>query len=350
MGNASIISLQGHGSPACISCAGPKGANGEYISALDQYNKDITHMNNDYERNGIDDLGNIPYPSIIYSFGCVTMPFDKYVGYHSYDNIPYNMGSAYTMYEMSGGVGYIGNTRDEYLDFGPYLENQFAKELVRYRSIGIAHMMSKANFTHNLSNVYNKRSKVISNLLGDPEFKVWMGAPANRIWPLDNSNNITYAISGNDISGCTISLYDGSDKTYMAKVAYNSQYAILNLNELIGFNSSNDICCISIWKDNYLPKFYLTQNTGVSVSSKKSFMLPELEIINSDTSTPCYYIKNSGELTIETVGDITLDGVLYIEDGGTVTLKSRSTIHLKNLTIKAGGTLNLQSNNLDFGE
>ena len=110
MRRVGFSSLHGHGSPATIECCHD---NGQFIVPLDWYNNAETALNDWADRNrvagrGFDNLGNKDYPSIAYSIGCITTPFDLFeYGIGTYDsegdlvdyqngghvfNIPYNFG------------------------------------------------------------------------------------------------------------------------------------------------------------------------------------------------------------------------------------------------------------------
>ena len=61
--------------------------------------------------NGLNNLTNKLSPSVSYSIGCTTMPFDTLT---HFENLPFNFGESFTLGKDYGGPAFLGNTREGY--------------------------------------------------------------------------------------------------------------------------------------------------------------------------------------------------------------------------------------------
>lgn len=114
---------------------------------------------------GLNNLNNKWYPSVGYSIGSSTIPFDR--RYHEQD-VGECFGESFTIGKDYGGPAFIGYTRDVSHDESLYLEESFARKLTEADyTIGRLFGFSK-------NNRYLSRYAILcNNLLGDPEFTLW---------------------------------------------------------------------------------------------------------------------------------------------------------------------------------
>jgi len=127
---------------------------------------------------GLDNLTNYDHPFIIYSTACSVTPFDytKAMGNDS----ARNCGESFTVNNLSGGVAFMGNTREGtsnsialYREFAKAMaETQFAAHL------GKLHFQSKIPYVNYLL-AYSH------NLIGCPEMQIWTALPRDLIVKLD---------------------------------------------------------------------------------------------------------------------------------------------------------------------
>ena len=187
-----LISLSSHGSPEGVS------VKYYYPKKLARYANGINAL--DAERvylpdelgNGLDNLNNMHYPSILYTSACTTMPFDspKYNGFGSYDpvydGLTYNFGESYILGQNYGGVAFLGNTRVGFMPKSWNLEGAFYRLLAIGQSCstcretilskcGVSEAFSK---TRTVSPAVYDYCRLAHNLLGDPALYIWSQLPS----------------------------------------------------------------------------------------------------------------------------------------------------------------------------
>lgn len=308
-----FISLHHHGFPSGLLTYGYR--NGQkkdsfrFLWAIDSIHvtngSDPNSCNDDPSTtNGLNHIYNKHYPSICYSTGCSTMPFDIRSGY---ETIPMNFGESYTTGKDYGGPAFLGHTRDAWSPCTGLLERIFAKKIYQgSHHIGIANGLAKSEAPSALSfadSVSAKHVPVTQNLLGDPEFEIWTDLPMRftniEVTRTDNS----ISISGIDADYTTISLY-------------NNRYQIRGFKRVVNtspvlFNDVPPNSSIMLYKHNYIPYIapLVLQNT----------ILNNTQYIIATDVTAGYYVD-----TNRTPGNVTVvNGIEYeIEASGTVTLQS----------------------------
>lgn len=203
--NFGFISLHHHGFPSGLIASGYRQQQcHDYLKFLWAVNS--AHIFKDYESrenddpsttNGLDCLNNKWFPSIGYSTGCTTMPFDTINGYES---IPMNFGESFTTGKDYGGPAFLGNTRDGYTPRTGFLESAFCMELKNgYYKIGMANSLAKPVQYVPGDTVAHDYSSVCQNLLGDPELEIWTDLPQTY-----NGINITRTDSSLTVTGINV--------------------------------------------------------------------------------------------------------------------------------------------------
>lgn len=249
--------------------------------------------------NGLNNLTNKWYPSIFYTIGCMTMPYDVV---QKYENIPMNFGESFTTGKDYGGPVFIGNTRDGYALSSAKLERLFAEQIYSQKTqVGIAEALSKLQHTELYINLVN-------NLLGDPELDMWTDVPQEyqsiNISRTDNS----VTISGIDIANTIVSCCN-NDGVIIRKSATSN---VVNLSEMAP-NAS-----VMLYRHNCIPFIVpmVLQNTTL----KKSQYVVASDFtagfsVDSDRTSGDVIVKNGVEYEVEASGTVTLRDGFKVEKG-----------------------------------
>ena len=129
--------------------------------------------------NGLDNLNNQNYPSILYTISCDIMPFD--ITSTNNNNGAMNCGEAFTTLPNTGGVAFLGNTRTGSVGYSYIIYNEFA-DLINssnsnssseFAHLGISEALSKYYFSAPGMGVLEKYLKFKHNLIGCPETEMW---------------------------------------------------------------------------------------------------------------------------------------------------------------------------------
>ena len=337
-------SLMGHSEPSTIACSGiEKESNKwEFIRALESYRNisdtegDTGLKNNNCNNNGIDLMTNFDSPSVIYSIGCTTCPFDIYEnmnsdGWHFKYDIPHTVPSSYTVGGRYGGVAFLGNTRVGYWATSPLLEHEFLEAIKSYPKIGIAEAISKYSFLR------SKHVRHTHNLIGDPEFELWRRSPqilnVNLTW-----QNSGIKISGSDVQGCTITLNDGQGNI---KVLKN-----LLVSRILPYCSpENRMEAVSVFKTGFLPIVSLKCQNQSLANVRKSFVVRTAEIgsnIDANMTSGNVRIGSNSDIEIYAVDEIQCGSGVNIDSGGNLTLRCDDQVKVEGCKVESGGKMNIR--------
>ena len=354
MRRVGFSSLHGHGSPATIECCHD---NGQFIVPLDWYNNSETALNDWADRNrvagrGFDNLDNMDYPSIAYSIGCITTPFDLFeYGIDTYDSkghlvdyqngghvfdIPYNFGSSFTVAGKYGGPAYLGNTRNGHLGGSAHMEAEWGKQLLNNPKIGIAEARSK--FFHNSS-----FSNSTHHLIGEPEFEMWLGKPG-RMGIYVESTDYSVQITSSELDGATVCLFDGNGKQVLRNIS-GTDVSIQNTSALSHYT-------LSVWKHGFLPfiRFYGAHGTLSDFDEK--FIVLDAEIGEQYTGTlpvgRAFCVGSNAKLTIEAMKSVNVNHSCIIDEGGVLSIAGDDKVTL-NCTVKRGGKLKVTAKSIQMG-
>ncbi len=308
MKNVGLMSWQGHGQPGSIGCAGKQGASywktWRYIQpTVGPIDTGLSHIDPD---NSLDLLGNDYSPAVAYSLSCTIMPFD----FPPERGVEYNMGTSFTVAGRYGGVALLGNTREGHWTNSGYIESFFGEYLKSNRKIGIAELLSRIMPSSLISGNEDRHT---NNLLGDPEFEVWLGVPKDDKYSIINSST-SYTISGTNLKGCVVTSYNG-------KSIIRSDYVVQPLSKVtfdIGPNaspSSNNDLLISVWKTGSLPFFKLCANNVRLLNVTKTYSLPYVDIKQTSNNICKFIILTGATLNLLSATDIQADNAFTISGG-----------------------------------
>lgn len=336
MNDCGFASWFGHGNPGSVGVSGYGFGSGkpwECITALDYYDIADCWIDNK-PNNGLDKLSNSNKPGVVYSISCTIMPFDKI------HDIPYNMGSAYTVAGKYGGVAMLGNTREGKMTYSTNLQIEFMKEILNTRKIGMAETLSKAFYFNNK----RKYEPTTNNLIGDPEFEMWINTPLT----------LNAAISSETENGVTLNGVSGS-KVFVTNGASGKLYTPTNnsLSATLSAAPANmkGIKIVSIWKTGYLPHIVFSAHDGTLKNQELTFnttiALLGYQLKGQKGSTP-FTIQSGGVLNLEVSGITRISDNFQILNGGKLNLKCDNVV--TNGTIKQGAEVSIQSDSIEFEE
>lgn len=345
-------SLMGHSSPSVISCSGIENESDkwEFIKALEYYKYisntegEIALKNNDCINSGLDLMTNYDSPSVIYSIGCTTSPFDIYEdmngkGWHFKYNIPHTIPSSYTVGGRYGGVAFLGNTRVGYWDYSPHLEQKFLESVKKYPKIGIAEAISKYSYTP--TNSFERHVRHTHNLIGDPEFEMWQKRPRNLNINITWQNN-AIKFSGAYVGGSTITLDDGEGNIKVLKGLFP--------NRILTYSSpENRMEAISVFKTGCLPIVSLKCQNQTLTDVDKTFIVRTAEIgsnIDSDMSSGAVNIGNKANIFIHAIDLIKCGPGVNIDSGGRLSLICDSNTSIDGCKVKSGGNVSIKGDSV----
>ena len=287
--------------------------------------------------NGLDNLDNPYSPGIIYSMSCTTNPFDIYKGGDfAYSAAP-NLGESYTGGNY-GGVAFLGNTRVGYMGSSDNLQRKFLDLIPSIRKIGICEAISKQQYG-------NSYLSCAHNLIGEPEFDMWLGKPLN----LTMSDNLEINVPTplNSDSKATVVIWDG----------VSSPISYIHYNAVEGGWMNNAVTqkdyLISVWKERYLPEIQYHGVSGTITEKNKRFLVRTAVLglmksgINADSS---FAIGSKGVLNINATDEIRATKRFQIEEGGTANLSCFEDVSLSGSTIKSGGKLKVTAKSISLDE
>ena len=335
MKNVGLMSWQGHGQPGSIGCAGKQGEpywkTWRYIQpTVGPIDTGLSHIDPD---NSLDLLGNDYSPAVAYSLSCTIMPFD----FPTERGVEYNMGTSFTVAGRYGGVALLGNTRNGNFVYSGYIESFWGEYLKSNRKIGIAELLSRIKPSSYIS---SNAWRHTNNLLGDPEFEVWLGVPTTQRFIFSNSSS-SYMVKGNYLKGCIISAYDG-----ISNVRCDSITSYVNYVNLSVPQSQFPDRLISIWKTGMLPVMKLWADNVKLVNVTKTYSLPYIDIQQSGSDVCTYDVSTGATLKLLSATDINADSAFTLS-GGTLYLEGEN-VQLTGTNTFKGGTLKCSANQLEL--
>lgn len=247
-----------------------------------------------------------------------------------------NLGRAWTVNSKNGGPVAVMNTRSGYVQESDTLELKWVQQLKIIHKIGESFRQAIIK-----SNIFQS-AFAAANLLGDPEFEMWLGKPST-FDIVFNPTETGIQLSGDVPESVSLVASNGIPSKTIRKYAQSGD--IIN-----SFNEGE--FCISLWKSNYLPIITLFGQNGSLEISKKYIV--RNAILGNDSSSVSssrvYTVKNGGKLEIEAMDDISTYAGFVIEKGGEVILRCDRDVNLNGVIVKNGGKLTVYARNVEMGK
>ena len=288
--------------------------------------------------NGLDNLNNPYSPGIVYSMACDTNPFDLYdTGSYVYSTAP-NLGESFTN-GYYGGVAFLGNTRAGIKMESNGLQKCFLEILPPIRKIGICEAISKIKYNYTYLSC-------VHNLVGDPEFDIWLGKPLN----LTISDNLEVNVPTplNSDSKAAVVIWDGINSP-TSYTHYNGVEASWRNNAV----TQKDYL-ISVWKEKYQPEILYHGVSGTIAGHSKRFIVRTAVLGISKTEVSAdsrFAVGDKGSLNISASDEIRATSRFQVENGGSADLFCLKGVDLTGSSVKSGGKLKITAKNvvLDAG-
>lgn len=320
--NYGLYCVFNHGSPLSFAVAtAGENADGKLPRYQITYNDSYVSTNITPETgNGLDNLTNYNYPTILYSISCQTMPYDDYYYWGTNRKIPSGsrtLGASYTVAYSGGGPAYLGNTRDGYVPHSRYLETNFFDSINLSLHLGIAEEKSKIGLPYH-SGLYHWVC-LAHNLLGCPETELWTATPTTYSPTINvNGDSVTInsGVSGSKI--CVMSALDNGSSYFDVEPNVTSHT----------FSSLPDYYYVTVTKHNKIP--YLRNPTTVLIEhttmSTNCYLNCQTvsagyNVNTSDSDSGNVVIQNGANVTFDATGDILLDRGFEVQLGATFEAK-----------------------------
>ncbi len=348
MKKSGIYSLQGHGGTtgitfATVSDPDEKWPQDRSILALEEY-KNLSTATKWDNGGGLDLLDNANAPAIAYSWACSIAPYDNRF---SDPSVIYNVCSSFTVAGKYGGPAFLANTRPGFFGTSNYLEDNFARHIEDFRSIGQIENTSKIEYTS--SGAYAKFVKFTHNIIGDSELRIWRYNPVSLTGRIMlRSGSITFnGPSGNYIYGVK-NLSSGNRTVVQGDNSFSTG--------IFDGNSQNKIASLYVESDKYLPQtFLITSGEPIDLDAG-AFLFREIKfakpsssvskIFNISDYTTSLNMGENGKIRIFAFNSINSDQGINIGNEGTVELECEKEVILKGDIIESGGTMKVKSGTL----
>ncbi|MEE1022231.1 MAG: C25 family cysteine peptidase [Muribaculaceae bacterium] len=360
MKNKGFISWFAHGNPLGFGTAANRSIDGEknyYVTSVDE----IVHYNDTLggkkggitdsymlleEGNGLDNVGNSNFPSIVYTISCENIPYDIMRGKYNNDkggdyyiNQGPNLGESFTNRIGYGGPAFLGNTRDGYIRTSPGLEELFFRELKSFSKPGIAEALSKFNYINN-----DNRLTLTHNLVGDPEFEMWLGKPKTyTATPIITSSSISFMETLPDSTKVVV--YDGLGNSESFYPSSGTSTRIIG-GEPYPYPKYIYDMAISTWKTGYLPTItYYGQGIGLTNMSK-SYVVRDARL---GGSSKAFTVGENASLKVKAIDEIKSVGAFGVKKDGKTILECLRTVSLDNCAVEEGGEMNVEAESTKLG-
>ena len=342
IGKTGFSSWHGHGSPYGVICS-------DYARVM--YTDDSRAGNYPYAsswkfkstpNSGLTNLTNRDYPAVVYSISCDNAPFDELICVEkdgSTMSFPeMNLGATFTTGGDFGGPAAVMNTRFGEMNVSSFIEADFIKAIKNCFKIGVAlgeAKQNKPNYEH---------SCATANLIGEPEFEMWLGKPKALDINIAEDNG-GFHLSGTDLDSVRLVLsnYNRAYRNY----SVGNVNAGVYLSGLVGGEY-----CVSVWRTGYLPIVRLLAQNGTLTDGEHRYSVRDAVLGYSSASASTdagYTVSGNGSLYVRAVDGVQLNKGFEIDRGGTVTIKCGRTAYLNGCRVKAGGKLRVEAHDVQFG-
>lgn len=289
--------------------------------------------------NSIDRLTNYDYPMIGYSMGCDLIPYDNMLLHvrerkNKNDDIKlpsnyYNFGDSFTIGGTYGGPAFISNTR--YGIVGPSFNQEkiFLQLLGMNWSLGCIRAATQTLYNENY------HCRLTNNLLGCPEFKMWINTP----------QIINYTLSSDTSSASNTITCNKGINAYCIDIANGQVYELTE-------NESNDNRTFSYKQHNVvttligrscIPSIMDLSLNDVTIMSNGYYFVNNIVSPKSQTASSTIKITDA-HITFDVSGSIDVHQPIVIDNGADVTFVAKGNATFDDIIIKNGSRLIIESN------
>lgn len=312
-----FVSWFGHGSPSGVKAK----SNG--INASSHYlvvaREGIypASWNVEERGNGLDNLINFSYPSILYSIACDATPYDVYVDGNVVYNMKYNVGESFTVGGSYGGVAFLGNTRSGWT--GNTISKKYPSTELQMKFVNrIKSTFGKVGKSEALSKADYKGSDfhwlaLTHNLIGCPEFEMWTNIPSQfentSVTKASNSLTVNTGVVNSNIA---------------VRGLFNDERIISQVGQRATFWNLPKNYVVTLYKHDYLPyvdPIYLQNESVTGTHYVKGGRIFTGNSVDSSKDSGNFIIKSGANVVLEISEGITLDAGTVIEFGASFEVK-----------------------------
>lgn len=347
MNKNGIYSILCHGAPDVITLASlypnPGSNRARGLKAMSDYNPNSWTFP---EKNaGLDRLTNFDSPSIAFSIACTIAPFDEVTAMRTHE---YNMVSAFTCAGKFGGPLFITNTRPGSWGGSNFIEAEIGKYIKQNYSIGYS--MSQSQIKNSLS----KNLRFTINIIGDPELKIWLHAPAKLATAKATFSNGTLTLTNFKSKANSFGIRCGNS-SYIGTFNIAGNQSVF-LPDFVSFKP-NSIVSVYIQTPEYLPETILIPIGDKLAGVREHYVLNNL-CLGSDikTAVPVTYDPinlNLGygcDLSLFVYNSVTSHNGITVDGKSTLSIESEKNVVLKGDKVSNGGILNVTADTLTLKE
>jgi len=256
--------------------------------------------------NGLDNLNNSNYPSILYSNSCDVTPFD--ITSNNNNGGARNCGEAFTVFPQTGGVAFLGNTKYGLTPGSNYINEKFG-DLIYTNDfsshIGVADYNSKQSSS-------NRQLFYSHNLIGCPETQMWTATPTKFSIAAVTRNGTSVTVNPGSVLNCKICVMSASDNG-------SSFFEVHDNVSSYTFSNVPTSYYVTITKHNYIPYMYSSDYYMQNETHTGTEIINAYNVIagaNVTTTQP------TGPVTIQLGANLTInvDGEIIINDNFEVQL------------------------------
>lgn len=263
--------------------------------------------------NGLDNLNNANFPSILYSNSCDVTPYDITSNHGNYG--ARNCGESFTVLPQTGGVAFLGNTKYGLTPGSNYINQAFGDLIYSndYCShIGVADFLSKQS-NYNLELYYSH------NLIGCPETQMWTASPAKFSSATVTRNGTSVTVNTGSVTNCKICVISASDNGV-------SYFQVDTLTSGKTFYNVPTSYCVTITKHNYIPymyssDYYIQNETLSGTKTINAYNITVGSNVTTSKPTGPVTIQSGANITLDADGDTIINDSFEVQSGGTLEIK-----------------------------
>ena len=320
---SNMMFMNGHGNEGGIMVSD----NG--INALDNER----HWIPDELGNGLDNLQNKLYPSIMFAMSCQTIPYEKTDSAFSL-----NVGESFTLGKNYGGVAYIGFNETILVSEGCKFEAYFMKTIDQYSNIYDAFSESRRMYEN------GGFSRYAYNLLGDPTIQIRLNTPnfynhSNFEVIRDAGDLIQFSVLNIPIEEEYCLAFRQPDGTSVRETVVSAACS--------GISSNSSIM---VYNENMVP--YIAPLVVQNQTYNKSLYIFASSVymgnnVNANCEPGDVVIASGIDIVLDASEEVVLGPGFIINSNASLTIKSQGKVTLSGCTVKTGATLKIEAAELE---
>ena len=263
--------------------------------------------------NGLDNLSNENYPSLLYSVSCDVTPFNHTKNYNN--NGSMNCGEAFTILPQTGGIAFLGNTSYGWVYSSSQMYKKFAT-LVNYNDfhshLGVSECLSR--YQYGMLDISYSH-----NLIGCPETQMWTNLPQKFESASITKTGSTVTVNTGGITDCKICLMSANDNGA-------SYYSVDPTSSETVFDNVPEGYYVTISKYNYIPymyssDYYIQNETLIGTQIINATNVTAGSNITTSKPSGPVIIQSGANITIDADENTIINDTFEVELGGALEIK-----------------------------